>query len=106
MRAGVAEGQESGVGRRALLPQSVVQLKRVRRCRPGQRSRQAQLVALASVQGVLAGTHIACVGRPRVGHLKGRYAMRIAVGCPATPARLRSQFSAEVEKLCFACFLL
>ena len=58
MRADCAKGQKGSVGRWAPLPQRVVELQRVNRCWARQGSRQAELIALASVQGILAGLHI------------------------------------------------
>ena len=56
---GLAEGQEGCIGRRAVLPEGAVQVQRVRQGpRAGDGCREAQLIAVALVQGVLAGLHI------------------------------------------------
>ena len=63
--ASLAKGQEGCVGRGAVLAEGAVQVQRVRhRPSAGDGGREAQLVAVTLVQGVLAGLHIAHIGVP------------------------------------------
>ena len=57
--AGRAEGQEGCIRSRAMLPEGAVQVQRVRH-RPRARDgcREAQLVAVTLIQGILARLHI------------------------------------------------
>ena len=71
VRTGGAKGQEGCIGGGAPPPQGVVQLQWGGRHAARQRSRQAQLIALAGVQRGLAGAHVVDVDLARVAQLEG-----------------------------------